>query len=94
MVLRHGNADLETFVLAVEARPGVVDPAPEPPLVAPLLGPGHWCLQPGLELATVMGRQLGDPVVCRLRWRPEPGIALELVRRYGANGLLEPLTGA
>jgi hypothetical protein len=45
-----------------------------------------------LELTTVMGRQLGDPVACLLRWRPEPGIALELVRRYGANGLLEPLT--
>jgi hypothetical protein len=62
VVLRHGSADLETFV------------------------------QPGLELATVMGRQLGDPVACLLRWRPEPGIALELVRRYGASGLLEPLT--
>jgi hypothetical protein len=48
-------------------------------------------VQPGLELVTVMGRQLGDPVACLLRWQPEPGIALELVRRYGANGLLEPL---
>ena len=92
VVLRHGSADLETFVLVVEARPGVVDPAPEPLLAVQLLGPGHWCVQPGLELATVMGRQLGDPVACLLRWRPEPGIALELVRRYGASGLLEPLT--
>jgi hypothetical protein len=64
------------------------------PLVAALLGPGHWSPEPGLEIATASGRCLGDPVCTSLRWSPEPGLVLEISRRYGASGLLEPLAGA
>lgn len=46
VVVRHGAKQLESVVLVVEARPGVVDPAPAPPLLAahrrphPHHGPG------------------------------------------------------
>jgi hypothetical protein len=92
VVLRHGSDQLESCVLVVEARPGVVDPPPPAPLQARPLGPGHWQLGPDVELHTAMGpRPVGEPVTCLLRWRPEPGLVLELPRRYGASGLLEPL---
>lgn len=94
VVLRHGSENPESLVVVVEARPGVADPAPAVPLVAALLGPGHWSPEPGLEIATASGRCLGDPVCTSLRWSPEPGLVLEISRRYGASGLLEPLAGA
>jgi hypothetical protein len=91
VVLRHGSELLESCVLVVEARPGVEDPPPPAPLQARRLGEGHWQLGADVELRTAMRRQLGDPVACVLRWCPEPGLVLELERRYGASGLLEPL---
>ncbi|MCT0248899.1 DUF3598 family protein [Synechococcus sp. CS-205] len=93
VVVRHGAERLESVVVVVEARPGVVDPAPAPPLRAAILpaaegsGLGCWQLTPDLTLSTALERRFGDPLAVRLCWRPQPGRELVLERAYGANGL-------
>ena len=96
VVVRHGAERLESVVVVVEARPGVVDPAPAPLLRAAVLpvgdgsGSGCWKLTDDLTLTTALERRFGDPLVVRLCWRPEPGRELVLERAYGANGLPQP----
>ncbi|CAK6701854.1 DUF3598 family protein [Synechococcus sp. CBW1107] len=96
VVVRHGAERLESVVVVVEARPGVVDPAPAPLLRAAVLpvgdgsASGCWKLTDDLTLTTALERRFGDPLVVRLCWRPEPGRELVLERAYGANGLPQP----
>lgn len=93
VVVRHGAERLESVVVVVEARPGVVDPAPAPPLRAGVLpggdgsGSGYWQLTDDLTLTTALERRFGEPLAVRLSWRPLPGRDLVLERIYGANGL-------
>lgn len=93
VVVRHGAERLESVVVVVEARPGVLDPAPAAPLRAAILpdadgsGSGCWQLTADLTLSTALERRFGDPLAVRLCWRPEPGRELVLERAYGANGL-------
>lgn len=96
LVVRHGAERLESVVVVVEARPGVVDPAPTAPLRATVLPGGEdsgrscWQLTDDLSLTTALERRFGDPLAVRLCWRPQPGRELVLERAYGANGLPQP----
>jgi hypothetical protein len=96
VVVRHGAERLESVVVVVEARPGVVDPAPAPPLRARVLpggdgsGSGCWQLTDDLTLTTALERRFGEPLAVRLCWSPLPGRELVLERIYGANGLPQP----
>lgn len=96
LVVRHGAERLESVVVVVEARPGVVDPAPAAPLRATVLpvgdgsGLGCWQLTDDISLTTALERRVGDPLAVRLCWRPQPGRELVLERAYGANGLPQP----
>ena len=96
-VIRHGSERLESLVLVSEARPGMGEPFPTAPLKAlaspALPGPGLiWSLPAalGVTLQTADCRQSGVPEQVALCWQPEPGIHLEIRRRYGAYGALEP----
>lgn len=96
VVVRHGAERLESVVVVVEARPGVVDPAPAPPLRARVLpgsdgsGSGCWQLTDDLTLTTALERRFGEPLAVRLCWSPLPGRELVLERIHGANGLPQP----
>ena len=69
-------------------------PAPLQALASPALdGPGLiWSLPAalGVTLQTADRRQSGVPEEVALCWQPVPGIHLEIRRRYGAYGALEP----
>jgi hypothetical protein len=97
IVVRHGLGDLETLVLVSEGRPGHEPTPPASPLqVLPQsVDPHHrlWRLeqQPSVTVTTMAGREPGLAEAVSLMWEPEPGIALSLVRRYDAFGLLQAL---
>ena len=96
-VIRHGSERLESLVVVSEARPGMEEPLPPAPLQAlasPAL-PGQgliWSLPAalGVTLQTADCRQPGVPEEVALCWQPEPGIHVEIRRRYSAYGALEP----
>ena len=95
-VIRHGSERLESLVVVSEARPGMEEPLPPAPLQA-LASPAPTC--PGLiwslpaalgvTLITADRRQSGVSEEVGLCWQPEPGIHLEIRRRYSAYGALE-----
>ncbi|MEB3263586.1 MAG: DUF3598 family protein [Synechococcus sp.] len=98
-VVRLTPERLESLVLVWEARPGREDPAPPAPVVLPAPGRhqhpsgqgySRWQVEPGLwfEASWQQDGDLTQQVA--LIWEPEPGCRLELQRRYGPYGLLEP----
>jgi hypothetical protein len=93
LVVRHSAERLESVVLVVESRPGVVDPPPAAPLRARLLvdddgsGRGCWQLTDQLSLSTALERRTGEPLAVKLCWQPLAGRQLVLERAYGAHGL-------
>lgn len=96
-VIRHGSERLESLVLISEARPWMEEQLPPEPLQALAspapTGPGLiWSLPAalGVTLQTADCWQSGVPEEVALCWQPEPGIHLEIRRRYGAYGVLEP----
>ena len=97
VVLRHGSESLESLVVVCEGRPERREPAPPAPLqLEPQYGaeaPGQqlWKPEAGREIETIARRQPGSPQRLALRWSPEPGLRLELVRGHDAYGLLQPL---
>ena len=96
-VIRLGIDRLESLVVVIEGRPDHRDWAPPPPLrssARPDPDDAHrlvWEVVPGLEVTTMAVRTSGSPQSVGLRWRPEPGVQLELTRSHGAAGLLLPL---
>ena len=95
-VIRHGSERLESLVVVSEARPGMEEPLPPAPLQALAspapTGPGLiWSLPAalGITLQTADRRQSGVSEEVGLCWQPEPGIHLEIRRRYSAYGALE-----
>ncbi|MCP9821463.1 DUF3598 family protein [Cyanobium sp. L1E-Cus] len=95
-VIRHGSERLESLVVVSEAKPGMEEPLPPAPLQA-LASPAPasagliWSLPAalGVTLQTADRRQSGVPEEVALCWQPEPGIHLEIRRRYSAYGALE-----
>ena len=97
VVIRHGTDRLESLVVVCEARPGIQEPVPPAPLQALASqapnGAGLiWSLPAALGVTpqTADRRESGLPEEVALSWQPEPGINLEIRRRYGAYGALEP----
>ena len=95
-VIRHGSERLESLVVVSEARSGLEEPLPPAPLQALAspapTGPGLiWSLPAalGVTLITADRRQSGVSEEVGLCWQPEPGIHLEIRRRYSAYGALE-----
>ena len=95
-VIRHGSERLESLVVVSEARPGMEEPLPPAPLQALAspapTGPGLiWSLPAalGITLQTADRRQSGVSEEVGLCWEAEPGIHLEIRRRYSAYGALE-----
>ncbi len=95
-VIRHGSERLESLVVVSEARSGLEEPLPPAPLQALAspapTGPGLiWSLPAalGITLQTADRRQSGVSEEVGLCWQPEPGIHLEIRRRYSAYGALE-----
>jgi len=97
IVVRHSLRDLESLVLVSEGRPGHEPTPPAAPLlVRPQTVERHhrlWRLeqQPDVTVTTMASREPGIAEAVSLRWEPEPGIALSLMRRYDAFGLLQTL---
>jgi hypothetical protein len=87
-VIRHGTDRLESLVVVCEARPPLQALASPAPNGAGLI----WSLPAtlGVTSQTADRRESGLPEEVALRWQPEPGINLEIRRRYGAYGALEP----
>lgn len=94
VVVRHGADRLESVVFVSEARPGVGEALPMEPLRAVVrpLGAGRvlWELESGVELETQAERLPEQPLLTTLRWRQQPQVALEVRRRFEANGLPSP----
>ncbi|MCP9788479.1 DUF3598 family protein [Cyanobium sp. Maggiore-St4-Cus] len=95
-VIRHGSERLESLVVVSEARSGLEEPLPPAPLQALAspapTGPGLiWSLPAalGITLQTADRRQSGVSEEVGLCWEAEPGIHLEIRRRYSAYGALE-----
>ena len=95
-VIRHGSERLESLVVVSEARSGLEEPLPPAPLQALAspapTGPGLiWSLPAalGITLQTADRRQSGVSEEVGLWWEAEPGIHLEIRRRYSAYGALE-----
>jgi hypothetical protein len=98
-VIRHNSSGLESLVLVIEGRPQLspaaldVPPAPLQLRSSPL-GPQQRWSWGNLEVITQATRPAGPGMeAVALRWQPAEGIQLEIERRYGPSGLLEPLLG-
>lgn len=102
-VIRHGTDQLESLVLVSEARPDHREPLAPAPLQAMIADQGSsstaatsngliWtlpaCLAVTVQAMAQRGQGRSEEVV--LSWQPEPQINLEIRRRYGPHGLLEP----
>jgi len=103
-VIRHNSSGLESLVLVIEGRPQLspaaldVPPAPLQLRSSPLgplpLGPQQRWSWGNLDVITQATRPAGPSMeAVALRWQPAEGIELEIERRYGPSGLLEPLLG-
>lgn len=101
VVVRHSGDGIESVVLVSEGRPGGADPAPPAPhhaIVLPLSPGGDqvvWVLEEDpsnrVELQLMARRSFGVPQQVTLRWQPAGSGWLEIGRRHGASGLIEPL---
>ena len=98
IVVRHGVSGLEQVVYIVEIE-GTRKPEA---LKEPLQCRAHsaadlliWEPEEGVELLLDQrDRQAGDATACGLRWTLADGTVRQMVRRYGANGGLLPLSQA
>lgn len=94
IVVRHDTSALASFVVVLEGRsPESNETASEPWLLdAPMWIQNQqtWSIGPPASLAlSVMGQRLqGNAEEVCLQWCPEPGVQLEISRRYNAFGLL------
>lgn len=105
-IVRHGTDQLESLVLVHEARPDhQEEPLAAAPLQALVSDTGScgsvasdaliWSLPACLAVTvqTVAHRKQGVAEEVVLCWQPEPLVNLEIRRRYGPHGLLEPGAG-
>ena len=98
IVARHGVSGLEQVVYVVEIEGTRKPEAPMEPLQCRRqseAGLMIWEPEEGVELLLdPRDRQAGDATACGLRWTLPDGTVRQMVRRYGANGGLLPLSQA
>ena len=98
VVARHGFHGLDQVVYIVETRQDSEPAAPAQPLQCTTRTSGNWVIwqpEPNVELLLdARDRQMGDATACGLRWITSQGQTHQIVRRYDANGYLEPLSDA
>ena len=98
-VFHHDEHGLESAVVIVEARQGKHLEQPEKPAQLKLLeaqadqikGQQVWQWGKSLGLIVMAERSKDSPQSCGLRWCPEPGEHLELMRSYSSSGRLKPI---
>ena len=98
MVVRHGASGLDQVVYVIETKGSTPPEPPRTPLQCQMQSQGGWSLwrpEPDVELLLdARQRTTGDSTVCGLRWTGIHGEAQQMVRRYDANGMLQPLSEA
>ena len=103
VVVRHHTSGLESLVLVAEGRPGCEPESPPSPLQAWATAQGadrnrwslgqDWALgqDPAVWVTTMAHRSPGQPEAVVLGWQPQPGLSLQIERRYSEHGLLVAL---
>ena len=99
VIVRHGIRGLDGVVYVQERRG---EHPEEVPLPRPLQCASHpindltiWTPEPGVELLLdTRVRQSGDATACGLRWHHPGGETHQIVRRYDAQGQMQPLSEA
>jgi hypothetical protein len=94
LVVRHNNGGLDSLVLVAEGRAGC---EPEP-LASPLQARStiqgddrnRWTFEqdPSVWVTTMARRSPGQAEAVGLVWQPQPGLSLQIERRYSEHGLL------
>ena len=98
IVVRHGASGLEQVVYVIETKGSKPPEPPRSPMRCQMESQGSWSLwrpEPDVELLLdTRQRTTGDSTVCGLRWTGINGEAQQMVRRYDASGMLQPLSEA
>lgn len=98
IVVRHGASGLEQVVYVIETKGSKPPEPPRSSIRCQMESQGSWSLwrpEPDVELLLdTRQRTTGDSTVCGLRWTGINGEAQQMVRRYDASGMLQPLSEA
>ena len=96
IVVRHGASGLDQVVYVIEAKGSTPPEPPRIPVQCQMEKQGDWSVwrpEPDVELLLdTRQRSTGDTTVCGLRWISIEGDRRQIVRRYDANGMLQPLS--
>ena len=96
IIVRHGASGLDQVVYVIETKGSKPPQPPRIPIQCQMERQGDWSLwrpEPDVELLLdSRQRSTGDVTVCGLRWIGIDGDQRLIVRRYDANGLLQPLS--
>ena len=96
IIVRHGASGLDQVVYVIETKGSKPPQPPRIPIQCQMERQGDWSLwrpEPDVELLLdSRQRSTGDITVCGLRWIGIDGDQRLMVRRYDANGLLQPLS--
>mgnify|MGYP003326391947 CR=1 FL=1 len=98
IIVRHSSDGIEQVVYVREARDQHVSTVETQPLnciIRPCGGYSIWQPEPDVELLLdSRDRQMGDATCCGLRWFGSHGGSTSMVRRYGSDGTLHPISDA
>ena len=98
IIVRHSTSGIQEVVYVREAQDKSLAIAASQPLQCSIqsAGPyGLWTPEPGVDLLIdSRQRQMGDATCCGLRWAHPNGETSTIVRRYGADGMLQPIDDA